>query len=359
VIRRPLPFAVLRSVSSSRRRGRRWKRQPLNRVLVFRPESALPSLLRRLLSATAGIVLFTLAPMPALAQVVDSVVVSWTSAGDDDRIGVATAYDMRISASPINESNFESATPVNDVPAPAASGTRQRLTVRGLTRGTVYFFAIKSVDDAGNRSDISNVLRWDWIIDTAPPAVPGGLAVTHANEQVRVTWAAGSEPDLAGYRVYRAVDAEGPFTLLNASLLSATEYVDASIPDGATAVWYRVSAVDGAGNESAKSAVRTVTLGSDIVAEATLEAAYPNPARGDAPTTIPIVMPETATAAVVDVVTSGGVRVRRIDVPPSSGRQEVVWDGRNDAGRLVAPGAYRAWLIAGDTRTSIRLLRVP
>jgi hypothetical protein len=359
VIRRPLPFAVMRSVASARRRGRRWKRQPLNRVLVFRPESAMQSLLRRLFTATAGVVLFTLAPMPAHAQVVDSVIVSWTSSGDDDRVGAATAYDMRISASPIDESNFESATPVSDLPTPALSGARQRVTVRGLSRGTIYYFAIKSVDDAGNRSDLSNVLRWDWIIDTAPPATPGGLALSRANEQVRVTWTAGSEPDLAGYRVYRAVDADGAFTLLNASLVSGTEYLDASIPDGATAVWYRVSAVDGAGNESAKSAVTSVSWGSDVVARATLEAAYPNPASGDAPTTIPIVMPETAVAAVVDVVTSGGVRVRRIEVPPSSGRQEVVWDGRNDAGRLVAPGAYRAWLIAGDTRTSIRLLRVP
>jgi len=71
------------------------------------------------------------------------------------------------------------------------------------------------------------------------------------------------------------------------------------------------------------------------------------------------VMPEGVSAAVVDVVTSGGVRVRRIEVSASAGRQEVVWDGKNDAGRAVAPGAYRAWLIAGATRTSIRLLRVP
>lgn len=359
MIPRPLPFAVQRSLASTRRRGRRDARHPLTRVLVFRPEPQGRSPLRRCASAVAIVVLAMLAPRAIHAQQLDSLVVSWTAAGDDGNVGAAASYDLRISLSPIDESNFDAATPVAEMPAPATNGTRQRITVRGLTRGTTYFFAIKSVDDAGNRSDISNVLRWDWILDTAPPSAPGGLAVARLEGQVRVTWNAGSEPDLAGYRVYRAVAASGPFTRLNETPLAAAEYVDAGIPEGASQVWYQISAVDGAGNESARSASVSLSLGSDAVTVATIEAAYPNPAHGDAPTTIPIVMPETPTAAVVDVVTSGGVRVHRIEVPPASGRQEVVWDGRNDAGRLVAPGAYRAWLIAGDTRTSIRLLRVP
>ena len=37
----------------------------------------------------------------------------------------------------------------------------------------------------------------------------------------------------------------------------------------------------------------------------------------------------------------------------------VGWDGRNDAGAEVAPGVYRAWLIDGDRRTSIKLARQP
>jgi flagellar hook assembly protein FlgD len=67
-----------------------------------------------------------------------------------------------------------------------------------------------------------------------------------------------------------------------------------------------------------------------------------------------------AGSARVDVVDAAGHLVRRLDLrslPP--GHQEVEWDGRNDAGRTVAPGPYRAWLVAGDQRVGIRLVRVP
>ena len=42
-----------------------------------------------------------------------------------------------------------------------------------------------------------------------------------------------------------------------------------------------------------------------------------------------------------------------------AGSPVVQWDGRSDGGREVAPGVYTAWLIAGGTRLSIRLVRVP
>jgi flagellar hook assembly protein FlgD len=52
--------------------------------------------------------------------------------------------------------------------------------------------------------------------------------------------------------------------------------------------------------------------------------------------------------------------VRRLELQGlGSGPATVDWDGQNDAGREVAPGVYRAWLIVGDTRKVIRLVRVP
>ena len=44
------------------------------------------------------------------------------------------------------------------MPAPSGAGTTQTVTVNGLTASTNYYFAIKTYDEAGNASGISNVL---------------------------------------------------------------------------------------------------------------------------------------------------------------------------------------------------------
>ena len=54
---------------------------------------------------------------------------------------------------------FVHGTNVLSLPTPAVAGTSQSKTVTGLTTGTRYYFAIKTLDAAGNLSDISNVVN--------------------------------------------------------------------------------------------------------------------------------------------------------------------------------------------------------
>ena len=152
----------------------------------------------------------------------------------------------------------------------------------------------------------------------------------------------------------------GPFSALNPSPLTASEFTDSDVPAGTERVWYQVTASDVSGNESARSSLIMLSLAA-ARNEWTVEATYPNPSRAESPVSIPIVIPTTsATRAEIDVVDAGGALVRRIEIAdPSPGRQVVTWDGKNDAGRQTAPGVYRAWLIAGDTRKAVRLLRLP
>lgn len=62
-----------------------------------------------------------------------SAVVSLTATGDDGMNGQASAYDLRFSTSPIDESNFAQAAPAGNLPAPAAPGSNQQFKVGGLT----------------------------------------------------------------------------------------------------------------------------------------------------------------------------------------------------------------------------------
>jgi hypothetical protein len=290
----------------------------------------------------------------------DTVSLMWTAPGDDGNIGTAQGYEMRMSLAPIDESNWSGATLVAGAPPPLPAGTTQLMVARGLSYGTTYYFAIKTVDDAGNWSPISNLVRWDWVFDTAPPAAPSGLAAALAAGGVRVTWTPNSEADLAGYSVYRALAASGPFTDVSGSLLASPTFLDATVPPGTAVVWYQVTARDNSGNESARSSIASLTLVATATGTWSLDPGYPNPSPAGATVHIPLTAPAGAGEARIEIVNNIGQRVRRIDLGVlASGSSSISWDGRNDAGREVAPGAYTAWLIAGSTRTSVRLVRVP
>jgi hypothetical protein len=305
--------------------------------------------------------LLALAPAIAHAQA-DTLVLVWTAPGDDGSVGTASNYDIRISTAPIDASNFDAAMQIGGLPSPLISGSRQRMVVRGLTRGTTYYFALKSTDDVGNTSGLSNLLRWDWVFDTAPPAAPTGLMASLQGTGVNLNWTANGEPDLAGYTVYRATSAGGPWTPVNSSLVPTNSYTDDPLPSGATTLWYRVSASDGSGNEGARSAAVSVDLSAGgALADWSMSPGYPNPSGSNDPVNLPIVVPPTGGgSAELQIVDSGRRLVRRVPLTGlSSGNQTIVWDGRNHAGRPVAPGVYTVWVVAGDRKASTKLVRVP
>ncbi len=87
----------------------------------------------------------------------NTVTLTWTAPGDDGNVGTVAAYDLRYSTQPLAESTWETATSAPNSPTPLPAGTIQSMAVTGLTPGTLYSFAIKSTDEAGNQSAISNI----------------------------------------------------------------------------------------------------------------------------------------------------------------------------------------------------------
>jgi len=316
---------------------------------------------RRWAIAVVGFVLLLLAPVFAHAQGSgpDTLQLVWTAPGDDGAVGTASVYQIRVSKAPITSGNWSAANVVGPAPVPLASGKRQGFTVRGLSSDTTYYFAMVVADEAANTSSISNVLRWDWSRDVTPPAMPAGVTTSRLGATVHIGWNPVADADLDGYSVYRATAASGPYLRVNATLVTPTDYMD-SAPAGA--LWYRVTASDLSGNESAQSSASPVPLGVPS-GEWSLSSVYPNPSSTSQPVCIPVATPAAGGGnAAVDIVNAGGHRVRHIDVASATacpGGVGVVWDGTNDQGRSVAPGVYRAWLIAGDTRESVKLVRVP
>jgi hypothetical protein len=81
----------------------------------------------------------------------------WTAPGDNETVGQAASYDVRYSTAAITDQNFATATQASGEPTPAPAGSTETMTVSGLEPGTLYFFALKTSDAAGNVSALSNV----------------------------------------------------------------------------------------------------------------------------------------------------------------------------------------------------------
>lgn len=92
----------------------------------------------------------------AVATGKTTAVISWTSPGDDCNTGTATSYDLRYSTSPINDSNFASATAIS-TGGPQVAGSTECVELSSLSCNTTYYFALKTTDDAGFVSPLSNL----------------------------------------------------------------------------------------------------------------------------------------------------------------------------------------------------------
>lgn len=87
---------------------------------------------------------------------IQTITVRWKAPGDNGNIGRASRYDLRFSTAPITTANWDRASLVSYTPLPANPGTIQTCTVHGLAPSTTYYFRMKTGDESGNWSDLSN-----------------------------------------------------------------------------------------------------------------------------------------------------------------------------------------------------------
>ena len=101
-----------------------------------------------------------------------SITLTWTAPGDDGNTGTASEYDIRYSTSPITEANWDAATRCIGEPAPQPAGSSETFTVTSLSRGTTYYFALKTADEVPNWPQLSNVASGKTLSFVTPPPTP-------------------------------------------------------------------------------------------------------------------------------------------------------------------------------------------
>jgi hypothetical protein len=144
----------------------------------------------------------------------------------------------------------QAADPGGTIDPIAKRGETYRYTAQRVREITLGGHALEIRSTAS--PTVTTVMR-----DTFPPAAPAGLAAVPGNGAIDLSWEPNTEPDLAGYIVYRQpVAADGTLTevpmRLTPSLIAAPAYSDITAQPG-QAYSYRVVAVDSAGNQSPAS----------------------------------------------------------------------------------------------------------
>jgi fibronectin type 3 domain-containing protein len=120
------------------------------------------------------------------------------------------------------------------------------------------YYVVIAVDTAKNLS--ASPAYPGYLTDTTAPAAP--VAVTGTADSfgvVHLSWAAGKEADLKGYKVYFGYSPRDEFSQVTRELLTDNQYIDTiSMKSLNRRVYYKVVAVDKSNNHSAYSLPATV-----------------------------------------------------------------------------------------------------
>ncbi len=196
-------------------------------------------------------------------------------------------------------------------------------------------------------------------VDNIPPGVPQGFLVTgNPGGGLRLEWQPSAAEDFQYFRIYRGSVPEfpiGPGSLVH----STAERSWADLAPGGGAVYYKLTALDHAGNESAPttcSAVLGVEGKADVPAQFALHRNAPNPFAGITRVRFDLPRAEAVRLEVLDVQ---GRLVRVLASGPfTAGRYQVEWDGRDSQGHRLGAGTYSCRLRAGSFKATRRLVLI-
>jgi hypothetical protein len=205
-------------------------------------------------------------------------------------------------------------------------------------RWTVYYVAGYSKD---NQVMYSTQPDSGYSVDNLAPAVPSGLNASFSKNTVTLKWTANAESDVYQYAIYRGTTSTfNPAGSTPLAKVRIPLYQDPVSQSGVT-YFYKVSALDIAGNESGFTSVSVLTdvqNGSGLPTEFALNQNYPNPFNPS--TEIAFAVPKQTAVKVVIYGLSGDVVATLVNQTMSAGNYRVTWNGKTDDGRAVASGVY-------------------
>jgi hypothetical protein len=162
--------------------------------------------------------------------------------------------------------NIDGSTPVNDVKFNVyrSEGSNERVKTvltkvptanrsfkdESMVLGKTYYYVIRSVTSTplGLIESFDSPELGATNNDVYPPTVPSEVTAVSNDQSISLVWSPNTEPDLAGYYVFRSGE-DHNYEKLTRERITTASYTDSSVEKGKT-YYYRIMAVDFSGNES-------------------------------------------------------------------------------------------------------------
>ena len=185
-------------------------------------------------------------------------------------------------------------------------------------------------------------------IDNIAPGVPHGfLVVYNTGGGNELSWDPNDDPDLQYYRVYRGNDRD--FLPSSGNLLLQTIETEWRDPEyDGYGVYYKITAVDYAGNES-DVASPSGTVNDDVPAipkRFALHQNVPNPFNPS--TEIRFDLPRAVHVSICVYNVKGELVSTVINGYMTEGHKEINWTSNDDRGNAISSGIYFYRIVAGD-----------
>jgi len=141
-----------------------------------------------------------------------------------------------------------------------AGGKQEEVVIKDVDlsvypEGKLYI-RVAAEDTAGNVSAQKIV---EYVVDRTKPSMPSGFTVTPTGGYMDIRWDPNPENDIKAYMLYRAESPDGPYTLLYALKPDNRSLKDRTTDHGFH-YWYKLTALDKAGNESDPALANDVSL---------------------------------------------------------------------------------------------------
>ena len=156
--------------------------------------------------------------------------------------------------------DIESQTPLNDA---LVSGAQYQ--DKNFKFGETYRYVVRAVSLGTEGGQVESLNSNSITVtpqDTFAPSAPASITVAAAPGRLSIFFPANPEGDIAGYNIYRSTDPDLPkerWNKLNPGLLTKTTFQDERVESGKR-YYYYLTAVDHAGNVSARSEVVSETV---------------------------------------------------------------------------------------------------
>ena len=216
-----------------------------------------------------------------------TITLQWTAPSDPDPRANVSAYTIKSFSEEITETNWNNTQNIAYNLPPQAPGTMEELLLEYTLPSGLLYFAVKSLDDAGNISPLSNNTSAQATTDiTAPADIIDLSAGTPGNTTVPLTWTASGDNGIDGMATAYEIRFAN-FEINSESWINAQEFEQNIIPQPAgstenlmvsglspeTEYFFAIKAMDEVNNVSniSNSASATTEATADTEAPAKIE----------------------------------------------------------------------------------------